>query len=184
MKTLEGMTLEEIQEAIKETMDAYACEIYTIKHEQKHPLIGAIKRGDCWLPMSWDLNGRLYSINKVTAFDLKLPDDEIDWSAFPVDTLVNIPKLGARYLDGGAGYFAQGQDSETCDDFRGETPTNVELLEGRIMPWFGGDQPVPDNVEVRLISQNGSIISCHPASSVTWRKVYDFAAYQLTGRIL
>jgi len=52
------------------------------------------------------------------------------------------------------------------------------------MPWFGGDQPVPDNVEVRLIGQNGSIISCHPASSVTWRKVYDFAAYQLTGRIL
>ena len=181
MKTLEGMTLVEIQEAVNQCVGGYEANIHAYYPDQTYPLIGDWLDDGTRYPAQWDLQGKRRSeIDQV--LDLKLPDDEIDWSAFPVDTLVYAPGLGSRYLDGEGGVYIDGKDSLTgsVDVTIG---LEIELLEGRIMPWFGGEQPVPGNVEVEMFNHEGVTVVQLRADGVTWgNQIY--GAYRLTGRIL
>ena len=181
MKTLEGMTLEEIQEVITETNGGLIVDIHQKYPAQSFPFVGCFFKEGRMTPGMWSYTGQLSGCSKGEYY-LKIPADKIDWSAFPIDTLVYAPGLGSRYLDGEGGVYIDGKDSLTgsVDVAIG---LEMELLEGRIMPWFGGDQPVPDDVEVEMFNHEGVTVVQLRADGVTWgNQIY--GAYRLTGRIL
>ena len=181
MKTLEGMTLEEIQEAVKKTTRGHYVRIYSIEGSSLAPIHGSIKFDGGWRPAEWRYDGKDIDDNALST-NLKLPDDEIDWSAFPVDTLIETINRNYRFLDGIGNFFIEGRCSLTRLGVI-KCPGDAKLAEGRIMPWFGGEQPVPDNVEVRTFYADGRIATEGQAAVIDW-KVAKTKYYQLTGRIL
>ncbi len=61
----------------------------------------------------------------------------------------------------------------------------IALRESPYYPWFGGECPVPGNVEVWVTLRN-RVEKLSNASSFNWgdSMVYDIIAFRLTGRVL
>jgi hypothetical protein len=127
---------------------------------------------------------------------------------FPGGTLLKIiVKKGetsiTRHLAGYRHFFVGGADVATVDSAGTMALAkchSVELAAGRKLPWSGGPQPVPDNVEVTLWFRGRAHTRKAAAGCFTWQHcalvdgdveapfaalaIDDIIAWQITGVLL
>lgn len=194
MKTLKMLSLEEVQKRASKTQNGSKTLFYTVNGPEPYPIVGEYHATDCVYIVQWSLTGQPaggFGRHAALVIDPPLAD----WSEFPADTLVRVTRSRVRnnklwFLDGTGRVFSHRRSSQTTnltdpileDDI-------VELVKGRKEPWFGGPQPVPDNVEVTVWYRGISITETKAASKVAWDHKPlmvggEVVAVQLTGNIL
>jgi len=114
-----------------------------------------------------------WNTNKYAIIDTTTPEidfDEFYWDFFGLYGGVLLAKDGVQI---GAETLWSNTD-------------NITILESPFYYWPGGEQPVPDNVEVEvvflLMDSGGRDLEIHAAKDVDWRG-FNLIAFKLTGRV-
>ena len=196
MIDLTKMTLEEVQNLVTETRNGMKVRIYANYAGGGYPIHGAIYNGE-WHTMSWRENGSFNTvIDKASGNDLKISKKTIDFSKLPKDTLVAWD--GNRYFTTGVkqrnweiALFVNELCSQTSRGWVTVPNSELTLLTGEPMPWFGGRCPLPDGVEVKIWyrGKHVKVITAKHGSEPQWLHHGYFAgseiiAYQITGNIV
>ena len=116
---------------------------------------------------------------------------KIDWSKIPVDTLVET-KGGLRYFNGidehEFGKFAchSGGMTSKTDPFNGKGDhwKSIKIVENPPQPWFGGECPISDNVNVKIWFRDGDRGDTVYPNDLRWSHIgssVDIIAWQILG---
>ena len=174
-------TLEEVQAQFESRNSVgNTVEILAYHKGQEYPIIAQVWSRSRWMPMSYKVDGAPCGETYRARLIKKRP-------VLPKDILCevwdsNVKTKCKRYSDGEGRFFPYGSDSitsvfttlkEEWDCYR--------VIENEPKPWFGGECPIPDGCELRVLIRGKWHDPKVNQVLFYWERVDHITAYQILG---